>query len=252
MVLGLYLCLLQNLVAETRTIHILVALCDNDYQGIVPVTRELGNGQNPKSNLYWGAAYGIKTYFRKQKDWIFIEQSPSPSFHILERIVFKHSSKDAYIVADAYDGRFISETINDLFAFASGRQSTQLKLSQKTLPIGGGADHVIYVGHNGLMDFSLPKLSLSPERPQLNRFVSVFACKSRQYFSPYLRATGAEPGILTTQFMAPEAYSIHTLIDGWLNGENPLRIHQRVAETYSRYQRLRKPAHSLFAHTYEE
>src|SRR5688572_31348119 len=49
----------------TRTIHIFVALCDNKYQGIVPVPAGIGNGQDPKNNLYWGAGYGLKSFFSK-------------------------------------------------------------------------------------------------------------------------------------------------------------------------------------------
>ncbi len=40
---------------STKTIHVLVALCDNTYQGIVPVPEKIGNGQNPDQNLYWGS-----------------------------------------------------------------------------------------------------------------------------------------------------------------------------------------------------
>src|SRR5690349_21306631 len=49
-----------------RTVHILVALCDNKYQGIVPVPKSIGNGQDPASNLYWGCDLGLKTYFKKK------------------------------------------------------------------------------------------------------------------------------------------------------------------------------------------
>lgn len=44
-------------------IHLLVPLCDNDNQGIVPVNKTLGNGLDAKNNLYWGALYGVKTHF---------------------------------------------------------------------------------------------------------------------------------------------------------------------------------------------
>ena len=50
---------------NTKTIHIFVALCDNKYQGIVPVPKAIGNGQDHNNNLYWGALYGIRTYFKK-------------------------------------------------------------------------------------------------------------------------------------------------------------------------------------------
>ncbi|MEM6697149.1 MAG: hypothetical protein AAF599_02045, partial [Bacteroidota bacterium] len=49
-----------SLSAQTQTIHVFVALCDNVNQGIVPVPEHLGNGQDANSNLYWGAAYGVK------------------------------------------------------------------------------------------------------------------------------------------------------------------------------------------------
>ena len=57
-----------QLFAQTKTIHVYVALCDNKNQGIVPVSKTLGNGQNPTTNLYWGAAYGIRTFFDRSNN----------------------------------------------------------------------------------------------------------------------------------------------------------------------------------------
>ncbi len=34
-----------------KTIYIYVALCDNKYQGIVPVPAKIGNGQDPNNKL---------------------------------------------------------------------------------------------------------------------------------------------------------------------------------------------------------
>lgn len=42
----------DNFDKNTKTIHVLVALCDNKYQGIVPVPEKIGNGQDPDQNLY--------------------------------------------------------------------------------------------------------------------------------------------------------------------------------------------------------
>ena len=47
--------------APVRTVHVFVALADNQNQGIVPVPAGLGNGLDPAHNLYWGAAAGVKT-----------------------------------------------------------------------------------------------------------------------------------------------------------------------------------------------
>ncbi|MEZ4686614.1 MAG: hypothetical protein R3B47_11275 [Bacteroidia bacterium] len=35
-----------------------MALCDNGYQALLPVPASIGNGQDPRTSLYWGAAYG--------------------------------------------------------------------------------------------------------------------------------------------------------------------------------------------------
>jgi hypothetical protein len=35
-----------------KTFHILTALCDNTYQGIVPAPNAIGNGQDANNNLY--------------------------------------------------------------------------------------------------------------------------------------------------------------------------------------------------------
>src|SRR5688572_33316472 len=70
-----------------KTIHVFVALCDNKYQGIVPVPAVIGNGQDPKNNLYWGAVYGIKSFFvNKSKDWKLISEKKNISEYILERL----------------------------------------------------------------------------------------------------------------------------------------------------------------------
>src|ERR1700722_7703404 len=56
-------------VVSGRVAHVLVALADNRYQGIVPVPAAIGNGDDLIHNLYWGAGYGLKTFFRRSADW---------------------------------------------------------------------------------------------------------------------------------------------------------------------------------------
>jgi len=43
-----------------RVAHVIVALADNRFQGIVPVPAAIGNGDDPSRNLYWGAGYGLR------------------------------------------------------------------------------------------------------------------------------------------------------------------------------------------------
>ena len=54
---------------KPRVVHVFVALADNQHQRIVPVSAALGNGEDPARNLYWGAAFGVKTFFHNSPDW---------------------------------------------------------------------------------------------------------------------------------------------------------------------------------------
>jgi hypothetical protein len=121
-------------------IHVIVALCDNLHQGIVPVPKRLGNGQDARSNLYWGAAFGVRLY----------------------------------IVADAWDGAEIKSAIQTFLTMAGGdaservslrRGSKESKDNKEDVITAGGSSHVVaFVGHDGLMDFSL---SLPANAPRL-------------------------------------------------------------------------------------
>jgi hypothetical protein len=83
-----------------RTVHVFVALADNKNQGIVPVAAILGNGDDPAHNLYWGSAYGYKTFFSRNADWQLAACQQKPRQGILERCVFKHRQQNVYLVVD--------------------------------------------------------------------------------------------------------------------------------------------------------
>lgn len=89
------LCFANSYQGQTKTIHVFVSLCDNVNQGIVPVPKALGNGKDTKNNLYWGAAFGMKSYFKnKTTDWNLVNSIKTENPIILERLLFKHATKD--------------------------------------------------------------------------------------------------------------------------------------------------------------
>lgn len=102
------------------------------------------------------------------------------------------------------------------------------------------ADLLVYVGHDGLMDFS-PEKKFQGET-SAKREVMVLACASKQYFGPGLRPTGAEPLLLTTNLMAPEAYTLEAPIEGWIAGESGSQIRQRAEAAYAKYQKISQGA----------
>jgi len=219
---------------ESKVIHVFVALCDNKYQGIVPVPTAIGNGQNPNTNLYWGCGYGIRTFFKKSKEWKLLSTRKTSGI-ILERLVFKHATKNCYLVADAYDGQHIKQCIKDFLNGSCGNQKDTLQLGGITLNIGGDASLLAYIGHDGLMDFQLTETFKNTDNKM--RDVIILACYSKRFFSPYLKSANVNPLLWTTHLMCPEAYTLHDALIGYVNDETRESIRERAATAYSQYQK---------------
>lgn len=233
-------------VNSVPVIHVFVALADNVNQGIVPVSASLGNGDNAATNLYWGAAFGIRTFFSKNKDWKLISVIPNPSANILERCVFQHRLTSLLLVADAYRGKEISQATSDFLEAAAGKPGEQLKVGDVQFQTGGSADLVAYIGHNGFMDFKFN--SYPQRRDDRQRRSIVLACASKSYFSSALEQSGATPLLWTTNLMAPEAYVLSAAIDGWIKKETDEQIRLRAADAYNKYQHCGvRAARALFA-----
>lgn len=221
--------------AGLKTIHVFVALCDNKYQGIVPVPAKIGNGQDAANNLYWGAAFGVKTFFNKSSEWKLIEIKKDPVENILERLLFKHKTKNIFLLADAYDGQYIKQTTIDFLLACSGKRITTINNNGKEIPFGGMSDVLAYVGHDGLMDFSLSN-EFEKENDE-DRKAIMLACISKKYFSYHLKSTGAEPLLWSTGLMAPEAYILHDALNKWIGTGDPQQTRNAAAAAYSKYQR---------------
>lgn len=226
-------------VDRPRVVHVFVALADNQHQGIIPVPPQLANGDDPTRNLYWGAAYGVRTLFRKSADWREILSVTKPKPYILERSIFEHRESGTVLVADAYEGKEIKQAITDFFQAAAGQDSETIPIpaasGTKTEVVPASADLVAYVGHDGLMDFPLP-LEI-PNQAPANRSAIILACASKSYFKNLLRKTGAQPLLWTTGLMAPEAYTLKAALDGWISNESAEQIRRRAAAAYSQYQK---------------
>ena len=227
---------------DYKVVHVYVALCDNDNQGIVPVPRDLGNGQSPRTNLYWGAMYGVKTFFRRSEHWRAVAcRDPMNDSAILDRVVFRSASgPPVYVVAYAYDGAKMQRTLKDFLQGAAGRGPAEVSVDdgerQVTLQAGGDADLVCFVGHNGLMEHSAEAPSgQTAGRPQ--REAVVLCCQSESYFTKLLARAGARALVTTKGNMAPEAYVLDAVLRSWASGAAPEAVRLEAARAYAKYQK---------------
>ena len=224
-------------------VHVIVALCDNENQGIVPVGKKLGNGQEPSDNLYWGAAYGVRSYMTGKGKWKRVKADTLSDTGILERIVLKKSisrsgkTVTTYIIAEAWDGSRIKEAMQRFMDMSAGGEGMTLPLDgTDTIRAGGEAHLIAYVGHNGLMEFR-PDRYPAADTTRPPRSALALACASKPYLLQPLQYAGAHPLLLTTNLMAPEAYSLDAAIAGFVAGKKTDAIHTDVAKAYNTYQK---------------
>lgn len=252
---------LDRMTAEGRegrplVVHVVVALCDNKYQGIVPVPDSLGNGQNPSSNLYWGAGGGVKTFLTRKAGWRMIQSRKGNRDGVLESLVLHQklpgigATRDVYLLAEAWDGREINRAIARFFTLAGGAEPETVQLdgleSGVSIQAGGAALLIVYVGHDGLME---TPLAVAPRaNPEAKpRGAVVLACASEMFFGDPLRGTGAFPLVMTTGLMAPEAYTLDAIIKAASRGERPTNVRKAAAQAYQQYQKCGiKAAERLF------
>lgn len=168
--------------------------------------------------MYWGAAYGVKAFLNKQPGWEICAAEKPENQDIIERIVFKNTMLKVIVAADAYRGAAIKSAVEHFLWYASGSKHEAISAAGEKLVAGGNAELAVYVGHNGLMDFDLPNFPRAADAAQ--RRAAVFACQSRYYFKKPLHDAGALPLVWTRGNMAPEAYTLHALVESWAKGSS--------------------------------
>jgi len=180
--------------AVPRTIAVFVALCDNDSQKIAPVPARIGDGNKPAVNLYWSCSDGFASFFERSDKWKRIKTEEEVSPDILVRQQFKHASAALLLTASAYRGS----------ATESCTKGFEGALEQ------GNDGLVAYLGHNGLMDFTLP----APTKASIRRPAAVVLCgKSKSYFQDRIEAAGGPAILLTDQFIYPCSFLLHDALE---------------------------------------
>ena len=219
-----------------RRIHVVVALCDNEHQGILPVNARIGNGDDLANNLYWGCSEGLWRTFDKSSDWKKIETKKADpddtEAAVLETLTYRHKTSGALLIAEAWRGREI-------------RAATE-RLLELMADDSEDAPHLVaWIGHNGLMDFRFtynPNLKSDPRKDAI-----ILACKSQAWFEEILSDRNVRPILMTDQFMYPGSFLLKAAADGWLKGESRAAIRLRAARAYATNQGISvKAASGIF------
>jgi hypothetical protein len=222
--------------------HVIVALADNEHQGIVRIPSTLGDGDRPQSNLYWGAMYGVKGFMKRSAEWRAVPQPASSDPRVLDRVLFRRDvtrdgrSAIVYLLAEAWQGRQIAAATGRFLEMTRGQHVETVRVDGRDIAAGGAAHLVAYVGHNGLMDFAVPEVGPGGKGDS-PRVAVVLACESDFYFSTLIRPHAA-PLVTTASLMAPEAYVLDAVVVSWFAGAAPRDVVEAAAGAYGQYQKI--------------
>lgn len=196
-------------------IHVFVPLCDNEHQGIVPTSKSLGDGFNLRTNLYWGAGYGIKTHFVRKKAWKLNYAEKDIDTNILERVIFTKqydANTKVVLIADAYRGDRMENCLRDFFNAMAEFSNDTIVLKGDTVNLANDRDFFVFNGHNGLMDVDVESIENKESRM---KDAAVISCMSFMYFNERLKCLRAYPLVTTQELLPPEAYILEGIIDAW-------------------------------------
>jgi hypothetical protein len=218
LILALVVLIGSPLLAQAqRRVRVFVCLADNATQGLVPVPAKIGDGNDAAGNLYWGCDEALPALLRRSAVWKRISKEVNPTTAIVERLSFDHASRHTKMIVEAWRGSSMNEC---LIAFELAIQT-------------GESDLLVFVGHNGLMDFQLPLVRAAPvKRPD----VMVLCCKSLDYFKQRILDQGGRPVLLTTQFMYPGGFLVRDGVAAWLLKPDPAPIRNAAATAYAKNQ----------------
>jgi len=235
-----------------KVVHTYVALCDNASQGIAPVPVKIGDGNDPANNLYWGCTDGSRAYFSKSKLWKRLSVAKVKNQpEILERLIFQHKQTSSILIVDAWRGSEIKPCMEQLIQSMAGQHYESLSIEtsegKHQINVGGGADFLCFIGHNGLMEFSIPALEVNPHRKQAGD-IAVLCCQSQHFFKKHLGEGKPRPVVMTASNMYPGAFILHDTLEGWFQQEDLKKLRLRAAKAYAKNQNIStKSAMSVFA-----
>ena len=93
--------------------------CASGYRSGSGSARQL-RGRSQK--LILGAAFGVRTYFRKTGEWKELSHQANLSAYILERSILYSATGNTYSIAGAFRGKEIKQAITDFFQASTGSQ----------------------------------------------------------------------------------------------------------------------------------
>ncbi len=228
-------------------VQVHVPLCESDI--LVCGNAKLGDGDNPDTNLYWSTSGGFKGWFRSAPGWKLLHSEKPSSGEVLEKRVWRrritptkawrargvNKAFSVYVVAYAWRGHSIGMAIDSYVSQLAGKQPQELTLEDGTkLEVGGAAQVVAYVGHNGWMDIDFD-WSKRPHGGSAKGSIAI-ACMTADYLAEPMQDEHIAPLLMTTSLMFAGAHSFEGAVSALAQGQSLKELRRAAAQNHAKGQ----------------
>jgi hypothetical protein len=231
----------------TVTVH--VALADQRVPGI---PAEFADGDDPSSNLYWGALYGVETHLANAAGWRRAYSDQGTGGGVVRRVVFHRQAEvaanwqsrgvtrpfDIYLLANAWPPSQTVAAMEQPLRDALTDDQAVLQVDGVDLTFGGGSVMTGYVGPNRMADrYWDPFEGLAPTARGRRMGVFYICSMSAVYLHQPVVDHGLYSVLFARQAIVPEAYILEGVLQALAAGELDEGFVAAAAAQYARYQR---------------
>ena len=232
-------------------VQVHVPLCERT---IIPCGNDrLGDGDNPRTNLYWATTEGFLGWFgRKRSGWKAVLKASGDAIgeaDVLDLRVWRRTvpasaawraagaprTVEVYVVAQAWRGTAIDRALARYAEDLYGARTQTITLADGTTLAAGGDAHVVaYVGHNRLMDLdAFDWRAIAARGDQRSRGVIAIACHTAPYMQGVVPGPHQVPLVLTRDFMLASSAALEGAVVAFAKDGDYAAIRRGAAAGYA-------------------
>ena len=232
-------------------VQVHVPLCERT---IIPCGNDrLGDGDNPRTNLYWATTEGFLGWFgRKGSGWKAVLKASGDAIgeaDVLDLRVWRRTvpasaawraagaprTVEVYVVAQAWRGTAIDRALARYAEDLYGARTQTITLADGTTLAAGGDAHVVaYVGHNRLMDLdTFDWRAIAARGDQRSRGVIAIACHTAPYMQGVVPGPHQVPLVLTRDFMLASSAALEGAVVAFAKDGDYAAIRRGAAAGYA-------------------
>jgi hypothetical protein len=203
------------------TVHVDVALCDNAI--LVCGGHGLGDGDDPRRNLYWATSGGLRGWFeRPGSGWSRFGLVRNPDPRVVEQVSYLRTVEPN----DFWRARGVDRPFRVIVNAVGwrGRHIGSALTAFAAETTGDGAHVAAYVGHNGWMD--TPSFAWPRPGPQPVGVIAI-ACLTKLYMRPAL------PLVLTQSLLFAGSHALDGAVQAVARGSSLPEIRDAAARAYA-------------------